>query len=195
MQIQISWLLQKPADLIYSVCKGRVHPGSAGQGLRSTLVLFAWITVTSEQCRPRSNAAACIIWVVTVYSGLPVCPIRIIMVIWLGSWKVQMGTCINFVTRVSVFYYFCVLQTKTSTVTTNHTPTVSRAPVQRKPRTPQQTPPHPPVSVTPTPEPEKTESRSKWRAFVHLAVLPTSGKKKCQGYPVFPKYWIPDFLL
>ena len=33
VQIQISWLLQKPTDLIYTVCKGRVYPGSAGLGL------------------------------------------------------------------------------------------------------------------------------------------------------------------
>ena len=33
VQIQISWLLQKPTD----VCKGRVNPGSAGQGLKIQL--------------------------------------------------------------------------------------------------------------------------------------------------------------
>ena len=32
MQIQVSWLLQKPTDLDL-VCKGRVYPGSARQGL------------------------------------------------------------------------------------------------------------------------------------------------------------------
>ena len=42
VQIQISWLLQKPTDwrsqLIwsYTVCKDRIHPGSAGQGLTFT---------------------------------------------------------------------------------------------------------------------------------------------------------------
>ena len=34
MQIQISWLLQKPTDLDL-VCKDRVYPGSGGQGLKS----------------------------------------------------------------------------------------------------------------------------------------------------------------
>ena len=33
MQIQISWHLQKPTYLIYTVCKGRVYQVSAGQGL------------------------------------------------------------------------------------------------------------------------------------------------------------------
>ena len=33
MQIQISWLLQKPTDLDLHCLKRRVHPGSAGQGL------------------------------------------------------------------------------------------------------------------------------------------------------------------
>ena len=36
MQIQISWLLQRPTDLdlhCYTVCKDRVYPGSAGQRL------------------------------------------------------------------------------------------------------------------------------------------------------------------
>ena len=37
MQIQISWLLQKPTDLDLTVCKGRVYPGSAGQGLKTPL--------------------------------------------------------------------------------------------------------------------------------------------------------------
>ena len=34
VQIQISWLLQ---IWIYTVCKGRVYPGSAGQGLTTDL--------------------------------------------------------------------------------------------------------------------------------------------------------------
>ena len=33
MQIQISWLLRSQLIWIYTVCKGRVHPSSAGQGL------------------------------------------------------------------------------------------------------------------------------------------------------------------
>ena len=33
MQIQISWLLRSQLIWIYTVCKGRVYPGSAGQGL------------------------------------------------------------------------------------------------------------------------------------------------------------------
>ena len=35
MQIQISWLLQKPTDLDLHCLQGRVYPGSAGQGLTS----------------------------------------------------------------------------------------------------------------------------------------------------------------
>ena len=34
VQIQISWLLQKPTDLDLHCLQNRVHPGSAGQGLR-----------------------------------------------------------------------------------------------------------------------------------------------------------------
>ena len=33
MQIQISWLLQKPTDLDLHCLQNRVYPGSAGQGL------------------------------------------------------------------------------------------------------------------------------------------------------------------
>ena len=33
MQIQISWLLRSQLIWIYTVCKNRVYPGSAGQGL------------------------------------------------------------------------------------------------------------------------------------------------------------------
>ena len=33
MQIQISWLLRSQLIWIFTVCKGRVYPGSAGQGL------------------------------------------------------------------------------------------------------------------------------------------------------------------
>ena len=33
MQIQISWLLRSQLIWIYTVCKGSVYPGSAGQGL------------------------------------------------------------------------------------------------------------------------------------------------------------------
>ena len=33
VQIQISWLLRSQLIWIYIVCKGRVYPGSAGQGL------------------------------------------------------------------------------------------------------------------------------------------------------------------
>ena len=35
MQIQISWLLRSQLIWICTVCKGRVYPGSAGQGLRN----------------------------------------------------------------------------------------------------------------------------------------------------------------
>ena len=37
VQIQISWLLQKPTDLDLHICKGRVYPGSARQGLKAPL--------------------------------------------------------------------------------------------------------------------------------------------------------------
>ena len=33
VQIQISWLLRSQLIWIYTVCKGRIYPGSAGQGL------------------------------------------------------------------------------------------------------------------------------------------------------------------
>ena len=34
VQIQISWLLQKPTDLVQHCLWGRVYPGSEGQGLK-----------------------------------------------------------------------------------------------------------------------------------------------------------------
>ena len=37
MQIQISWLLQKPTDLELHCLQNRVYPGSAGQGLNKVL--------------------------------------------------------------------------------------------------------------------------------------------------------------
>ena len=40
MQIQIGWLLQKPADLDLHCLQGRVYPGSAGQGLKALLFSF-----------------------------------------------------------------------------------------------------------------------------------------------------------
>ena len=39
MQIQISWLLQKPTDLDLHCLQNRVYPGSAGQGLSRALEL------------------------------------------------------------------------------------------------------------------------------------------------------------
>ena len=36
VQIQISWLLQKPTDLDLHCLQNRIYPGSAGQGLSST---------------------------------------------------------------------------------------------------------------------------------------------------------------
>ena len=75
VQIQISWLLQKPTDLdlhclqrsqliwICTVCKGRVYPGSAGQGLRQSdwwksdneklwtmkhSMVMSWISISSR---------------------------------------------------------------------------------------------------------------------------------------------------
>ena len=39
MQIQISWLLQKPTDLDLHCLQNRVYPGSAGQGLRENDVI------------------------------------------------------------------------------------------------------------------------------------------------------------
>ena len=40
VQIQISWLLQKPTDLELLCLQNRVYPGSAGQGLIKTPVIF-----------------------------------------------------------------------------------------------------------------------------------------------------------
>ena len=34
VQIQISWLLRSQLIWIYTICKGKVYPGSAGQGLK-----------------------------------------------------------------------------------------------------------------------------------------------------------------
>ena len=40
VQIQISWLLRSQLIWIYTVCKGRVYPGSAGLGIISLQVVF-----------------------------------------------------------------------------------------------------------------------------------------------------------
>ena len=47
VQIQISWLLQKPTDLDLHCLQNRVYPGSAGQGLingeiRKLSICFGW---------------------------------------------------------------------------------------------------------------------------------------------------------
>ena len=41
VQIQISWLLRSQLIWIYTVCKGQVYPGSAGQGLIIQTCLFS----------------------------------------------------------------------------------------------------------------------------------------------------------
>ena len=41
VQIQISWLLQKPADLDLHCLQNRVYSGSAGQGLKKYLHFFS----------------------------------------------------------------------------------------------------------------------------------------------------------
>ena len=38
MQIQISWLRQKPTDLDLHCLQGKAYPGSAGQGLRTQII-------------------------------------------------------------------------------------------------------------------------------------------------------------
>ena len=42
VQIQISWLLQKPTDLDLHCLKNRIYPGSAGQGLRLVFAIPKW---------------------------------------------------------------------------------------------------------------------------------------------------------
>ena len=56
VQIQISWLLQ--LIWIYTVCKGRVYPGSAGQGLYLSMCL----KLLKHCRRPWSDAAFCGVW-------------------------------------------------------------------------------------------------------------------------------------
>ena len=46
VQIQISWLLRSQLIWIYTVCKGRVYPGSAGQGLNVIVYNKAIILVS-----------------------------------------------------------------------------------------------------------------------------------------------------
>ena len=45
---EISWLLQKPTDLDLHCFKGRVYPGSAGQGLTHTIITY---TMTAKDPR------------------------------------------------------------------------------------------------------------------------------------------------
>ena len=45
MQIQISWLLQKPTDLDLHCLQNRIYPGSAGQGLS---ICKLWLTGLEE---------------------------------------------------------------------------------------------------------------------------------------------------
>ena len=46
MQIQISWLLQKPTDLDLHCLQNRVYPGSAEQGLTEILEGLGWVRVS-----------------------------------------------------------------------------------------------------------------------------------------------------
>ena len=53
VQIQISWLLQKPTDLdLHSFTKGRTYPGSAGLGLiihkNHTCTCMLWVYISNE---------------------------------------------------------------------------------------------------------------------------------------------------
>ena len=60
MQIQISWLLQKPTDLDLHCLQNRVYPGSAGQGLKSNkAVLFHLSYRKSIMLRLNSSAMIC----------------------------------------------------------------------------------------------------------------------------------------
>ena len=47
MQIQISWLLEKPTDLDLHCLQNRIYPGSAGQGLR-VMDTFLWEATLSK---------------------------------------------------------------------------------------------------------------------------------------------------
>ena len=40
MQVQISWLLQKPTDLDLHCLQNRVYPVSARQGLKTVIILY-----------------------------------------------------------------------------------------------------------------------------------------------------------
>ena len=61
MQIQISWLLRSQLIWIYIVCKGRVYPGSAGQGLRRILfgdnsgIFFSYFSIKKHMVLGRTG--------------------------------------------------------------------------------------------------------------------------------------------
>ena len=72
VQIQISWLLQKPTDLDLHCLQRQVYPGSAGQGLRSNCQLIRlldsgcwWKFTYLMTNRTRSQ----LIWIYTVCKG------------------------------------------------------------------------------------------------------------------------------
>ena len=54
VQIQISWFLRSQLIWIYTVCKGGIYPGSAGQGLRIDVEKNIF-TVSFGTCRPEQT--------------------------------------------------------------------------------------------------------------------------------------------
>ena len=61
MQIQISWLLQKPTDLDLHYLQNRVYPGSAGQRLRLLDALDRFSIIVSHFTRETSFMTSCLL--------------------------------------------------------------------------------------------------------------------------------------
>ena len=52
MQIQISWLPQKPTDLDLHCLQNRIYPGSAGQGFKKHLIfIFPIVKMTANNAK------------------------------------------------------------------------------------------------------------------------------------------------
>ena len=66
VQIQISWLLRSKLIWIYTVCKGRVYPGSAGQGLSTMLLYLAFLFIAL--CLPNCICSFVIIFFINELS-------------------------------------------------------------------------------------------------------------------------------
>ena len=87
VQIQISWLLQKPTDLDLHCLQNRVYPGSAGQGLRFLHETLYWYKAWSENVQRKRTArdptfGSDVIMPLYLFHIVKLCPLHICFTDW-----------------------------------------------------------------------------------------------------------------